>query len=90
MGDNVSKTCVECRGAMSPVVVMDKVHHTGTARALEYRQPDDRPSFWTGRFPTAGQVRAFMCGGCGRIALYGSAADAEPGAAVDPPKAAGH
>ena len=37
---------------------------------LEYRLSDDRLSFWTGKYPTAGTVMAFMCEGCGRIALY--------------------
>jgi hypothetical protein len=65
---------------MSPVIIMDKTQphlyphrYTGP---LEYRLPDDRLSFWTGRFPTAGLVLAFMCEGCGRIALYGGKPDA--------------
>jgi len=64
---------------MSPIIVMDKLHpgptkhrHTGS---LEYRLPEDRLSFWTGKYPTAGPVVAFMCKECGRIALY-----AEPNA----------
>ncbi|MGH7200121.1 MAG: hypothetical protein ACREJB_05915 [Planctomycetaceae bacterium] len=59
---------------------MDKLHHTPTkhrhAGSLEYRLPDDRLSFWTGMYPTAGEVWAFMCADCGRIALYGGAPDA--------------
>ncbi|MSU33960.1 MAG: hypothetical protein EXS36_02395 [Pedosphaera sp.] len=43
-----------------------KHRHTGL---LEYRLPDDRLSYWTGKYPTAGEVRAFMCAGCGRIAI---------------------
>lgn len=59
---------------MSPIMVMDKLHTGPTKQryvgSLEYRLPDDRLSFWTGKYPTAGNVLAFMCAGCGRIALY--------------------
>jgi hypothetical protein len=65
---------------MSPVVIMDKSPGGLTGNwhigVLEYRLPDDRVSFWTGGYPTAGPVRAFLCGGCGRIALYGGKPDA--------------
>jgi hypothetical protein len=83
MADEGLKDCAECGGTMSPVVIMDKVDHGGTPRDLEYRQPDDSRRFWSGRYPTAGRVRGFLCAGCGRIALYGSVPDAEPGAAAD-------
>jgi hypothetical protein len=68
---------------MSPIIVMDKfrggpVKHRDT-QSLEYRLPEDRISFWSGKYPSAGEVRAFMCGNCGHIALYGSAADASTG-----------
>ena len=80
MKDEVSRTCVECQGRMSPIIVMDKLHPTPTKHrytgALEYRLPDDRLSFWTGKYPTAGEVRAFLCEGCGRIALYGGEPEA--------------
>jgi hypothetical protein len=65
---------------MSPIIIMDKSRPGLTKHAyagsLEYRLPDDRLSFWTGKYPTAGAVRAFMCEGCGRIALYGGELDA--------------
>jgi hypothetical protein len=70
-----ARTCPECQGSMSPIIIMDKqpgVTRYSAAGALEYRLPDDRISFWTGKYPTAGSVRAFMCGGCGRITLYGA------------------
>jgi hypothetical protein len=68
---------------MAPIIIMDKfrggpVKHRET-QSLEYRLPEDRISFWTGKYPTAGEVQAFMCANCGRIALYGSAADAATG-----------
>ena len=66
---------------MSPIVIMDMA--PGMARRavegpLQYRLPDDRVSFWTGKYATAGVVRAYLCAGCGRIALYGDNPDAEP------------
>ena len=80
------RTCVECQGSMSPIVVMDVapgVARRAVAGPLTYRLPEDRVSFWTGKYPTAGVVQGYMCAGCGRIALYGRAPDAEPVAAAD-------
>jgi hypothetical protein len=59
---------------MSHIVIMD--HAPGMTRRavegpLQYRLPDDRVSFWTGKYSTAGVVQAYLCEGCGRIALYG-------------------
>ena len=80
MKDKVSRTCTECQGQMSPIIVMDRSHNPLTKRpytgSLAYRLPEDRPSFWTGKYPTAGTVRAFMSEGCGRIALYGGKPEA--------------
>lgn len=75
MSDEPQRTCVECQGRMSPIVVMDKLGRSYPS-SLEYRQPDDRLSFWTGKYPTAGLVQAFLCQECGRIALYGGKPDA--------------
>jgi hypothetical protein len=70
--DEASRTCIECQGVMSPIVVMDKIYRN-TSQGLEYRRPDDSRSFWTGKYPSAGPVQAFLCGDCGRIDLYGEA-----------------
>jgi hypothetical protein len=79
MEDESTRACAECRGAMSRIVIMDKIGMQFASRAtsqeLEYRQADDTLSFWTGKYPTTGKVRAFLCGNCGRIALYGQAPD---------------
>jgi len=64
---------------MSPIIIMDKDHYGDRGpgpQPLKYRQPDDRRSFWTGKYPTAGRVEAFMCQECGRIAFYGGVRDA--------------
>lgn len=71
---------------MSPIFIMDvapSMVRRAVAGPLTYRLPDDRVSFLSGKYPTAGVVQAFMCAGCGRIALYGDKASAEPGAATD-------
>ena len=86
MADEVTRTCLECQGEMSPIIIMDQNRWGATGPGpgkLEYRQPEDSRSFWTGKYPTAGLVQAFLCGACGRIALYGRAPDAEPAAAPD-------
>jgi hypothetical protein len=60
---------------MSPIIIMDQNRYGSMGpgpQAIEYRLPEDKPSFWTGTYPTAAPVRAFMCSSCGRIALYGS------------------
>jgi hypothetical protein len=80
MANEVSRTCVECQGSMHPIILMDKLYPGPTQHrytgALEYRLPDDRLSFWTGRYATAGTVRGFLCESCGRIALYGDKPEA--------------
>jgi hypothetical protein len=79
MAEDVQRTCVECKGSMSPIIIMDKgpgLANHSVGGPLEYRLPNDRVSFWTGRYPTTGVVQAFMCAECGRIALYGGRADA--------------
>ena len=78
MSNEPSRSC-ECGGAMAPIEVIDK--HAGMTRLsqagpLEYRLPGERPSFWTGRFPSGGILRAFMCGECGRVSFYGVPAGA--------------
>lgn len=86
MADELQRTCVECGTTMSPIVIMDnqpgafKRHSTGV---LEYRLPDDKVSFWTGRYPSTGVVRAYLCPECGRIALYGSSPEAATEVADD-------
>ena len=86
MADDTSKTCIECQGTMSPIIVTHTAYGFSNmgAKQLDYRQPDDRRSFWTGKYPSAGQVHAFLCGNCGRIALYGREPAAEPETAEKP------
>ena len=74
MSNERARICSECKGEMAPVVVADKVHPMVVGFAghgLQYRLPGDKPSFWTGHYPSAGSVESFMCAGCGRIQLYG-------------------
>jgi hypothetical protein len=80
MADELARTCPECQGAMSEIIIMDQgvrpATYVGASGVLSYRQPDDKQSFWTGKYPTAGRVLAFLCGDCGRIALYGGVPNA--------------
>ena len=80
------RTCTDCQGTMSPIIIMDiapALTRRAVAGPLTYRLPDDRMNFWSGNYPTAGVVQAFMCSGCARIALYGRAPDDEAGASAD-------
>lgn len=70
MSDEATMKCVECAGVMTPIVVMDRNYKN--VQQLAYRQLGDKISFWTGRYATAGPVLSYMCGSCGRIALYGA------------------
>lgn len=76
MASEQSRTCPDCEGATEPVVILDRVRTS--LEPLAYRMADDRRSFWTGSYPTAGLVQAFLCQQCGRIALYGKVADDSP------------
>ena len=60
MADDTSKTCIECQGTMSPIIVTHTAYGFSNmgAKQLDYHQPDDRRSFWTGKYPSAGQVHA--------------------------------
>lgn len=74
------RACMECQGSMSPIVIMDVapgVAKHAVAGPLTYRLPEDRVSFWTGKYPTAGVVQAYMCSECGRIALFGDKAESK-------------
>lgn len=76
MGVETSTVCSDCQGQMAPIVIMDKYYvNNRYTQELEYRLPDDKISFWSGKYPTAGKVQAFLCGNCGKIALYGSASE---------------
>jgi hypothetical protein len=74
MPEEASRKCSECEGEMSPVVVMDRNYKN--IQQLAYRQLGDKVSFWTGKYATAGTVLSYMCGNCGRIALYGAPPEA--------------
>jgi hypothetical protein len=55
---------------MHEIKLIDKAH-AGAHTDMEYSVPDAKRSFWTGRYPIEGRVRAWMCCECGRVALYG-------------------
>ncbi|HUQ71201.1 MAG TPA: hypothetical protein VM165_16860 [Planctomycetaceae bacterium] len=77
MADETTRVCIECEGTMSPILVMDRDSYGNAGRdpkGLAYRSPDDKRSFWTGKYPSAGLVQSFLCNDCGRIAMYGTVA----------------
>jgi hypothetical protein len=79
MGDESLRVCSACQAAMGSITVMDRYYvNNRYTQELEYRLPEDKLSFWTGKYPTAGKIQAFMCSSCGKIDLYGTTA---PGSA---------
>ena len=70
MSEPEVRTCTDCDGELQPITIMD-VGHQGRIHALQYHAADDKRSFWTGRYPTAGAVQAYLCQDCGRIAMFG-------------------
>jgi hypothetical protein len=62
--------CEACDGIMHSIRLIDK-QHPNKLTDLEYAPPDTTRSCWTGRFPGQGKVEAYLCGDCGRIALFG-------------------
>lgn len=56
---------------MEEIQLIDKVGPYNSQN-VEYAAIDAKRSFWTGHLPIAGEVRAYMCTGCGLIKTYGS------------------
>jgi hypothetical protein len=79
---NKLKACQDCQGEMIEIVLMDRAEY-GQVLPLQYRLAGDKPKFWGG-YPSTGNVESWMCGDCGRIALYG--APSEKGSASPPPE----
>jgi hypothetical protein len=70
MTDNDTRRCSDCDGQMTEIRLIDKAHGL-SAQEVEYGSLGAKPSFWTGRVPIMGKVRAFMCSECGLIKQYG-------------------
>lgn len=68
--------CPDCRIVMHSIRLIDKTHQ-GRHSDLEYALPDAQRSFWLGGYPVEGIVKAYMCDRCGRILLFGEAAEPE-------------
>jgi hypothetical protein len=68
--NNMPIRCVDCQEEMHKIALIDR-GHAGVMVDMEYRLPETKRSFWTGQFPVAGKVHAFMCCKCGMIRLYG-------------------
>lgn len=63
--------CADCGGQLQEIQVVESVHGVG-ASPLRFGTREAKKSFWTGTFPGAGTVMAFMCSSCARIAFYGA------------------
>jgi hypothetical protein len=61
--------CPDCGGELLPISLIDRGHHNNV-KDLEYRTPDAKQSFWTGRWSKSGKVSAWACADCRRILLY--------------------
>jgi hypothetical protein len=62
--------CLECSGEMLEIKLIDKGHFDNRGELI-YASADAKIGFWSRKFPHEGRVKAYMCGECGRIALYG-------------------
>jgi hypothetical protein len=71
------RRCFECGEAMQSVRLLDKAggrsHHD-----MEYAAPEAKRSFFFGAYPAEGKVAAWLCSGCGRLALYAEPHPATP------------
>lgn len=64
-----SGVCPECEGPMEAIRLVDKGHNGH--EPVEFADIESQRSGWTWKFPTIGEVHAWMCVDCGRIVLYG-------------------
>lgn len=68
-----TRKCTDCEGNLVEIKLIDKgpgAYKPGYSD-VEYTSLESKCSFWTGRFPALGRVRAFMCESCGLLKLYG-------------------
>jgi hypothetical protein len=67
------RDCPDCEGTLHEVKLLDQAHASMHVGPLEYALPEAKRSMWSGRFPVAGTVQAYLCEDCGRIFLYSAA-----------------
>lgn len=70
MNDQKARTCPECSCTVHEIKIVDKGGGNASL-PLEYAAVDAQPGFWNSKVTMAGDVKAFMCQGCGLIKLYG-------------------
>lgn len=61
--------CPDCEVPLEAILLVDKGQNGH--ETVEYADIESRRSGWTWKYPTIGDVRAWMCPECGRILLYG-------------------
>jgi hypothetical protein len=78
--DTNAKTCPDCARSMNAIRILDNTAKNAgfpVHTDLSYAVSEAKRSIWTGLFPVEGTVAAYMCGGCGRILLYGESREAK-------------
>lgn len=70
MNEERAHKCPDCQSPMSPINLHDKTDMAGFHGELEYSLPVGAKTFWTGGYPVAGTIAAYMCSHCGRVNLY--------------------
>lgn len=68
------RDCPDCRRMMHPIRIVDKGESYRHSE-LEYAAAESARSFWTGQFPIAGRLSAFMCDSCGRVLFFAEPKD---------------
>jgi hypothetical protein len=77
MKDTQERRCKECGGATHEIHLIDRQGPWFPESGVEYSLPDAQRSGWTGRYPVAGKVLAFLCDGCGQISLFAKSGPAK-------------
>lgn len=74
------KNCPDCNVELEPIQMIDSGSGPNPAGypaggamhvQLSYAAPDAKPSWLIGAIKREGVVKGYLCGGCGRILLYG-------------------
>jgi hypothetical protein len=62
--------CSNCGGAAHEIKLVDRSDYNVQSDA-QYTWPEDKPRWWKGGRPIRGDIVAYMCEACGRIAHFG-------------------
>lgn len=65
-------TCPDCQSEMRPIKLISTGEFS-SQKEVGYAVGDAEKTWFLGRYPKQGKVRAEMCRSCGRITLHGEA-----------------